>query len=153
MENVLDSTEQVRARSRKRINHVVVGLFLGFNAEGGPLVDFPDNPAGAAIVARSTLPLVKADEGRDAALLFENGDPARPIIVGRIQESRSARVEATAEVDDKILTFTAKEQIVLRCGDASITLTRAGKVLIRGTYVLSRSSGVNMVKGATIHLN
>jgi hypothetical protein len=42
---------------------------------------------------------------------------------------------------------------VLRCGEASITLTKAGKILIRGTYVLSRSSGVNMVKGATIHLN
>jgi hypothetical protein len=42
---------------------------------------------------------------------------------------------------------------VLRCGKASITLTSAGKVLIRGTYVLSRSSGVNKIKGGSIQLN
>ena len=49
--------------------------------------------------------------------------------------------------DGKKFTFDAKEQIVLRCGKSSITLTRAGKVLIKGAYLLSRSSGVNRVSG------
>ena len=35
----------------------------------------------------------------------------------------------------------------------SITLTGAGKVLIRGAYVLSRSSGVNKIKGGSVQLN
>jgi hypothetical protein len=43
--------------------------------------------------------------------------------------------------------------MVLRCGKASITLTRAGKVLIQGSYVLSRSTGVNRVKGGAVQIN
>jgi hypothetical protein len=41
-------------------------------------------------------------------------------------------------VDGKRVTFDAKEEIVMRWGKASITLTRAGKVLIRGAYFLNR---------------
>ncbi len=45
------------------------------------------------------------------------------------------------------MLVSAKDELVLRCGKASITLTRAGKVLIQGSYVSSRSTGVNRVKG------
>lgn len=51
------------------------------------------------------------------------------------------------------MIVSAKEQLVLRCGKASITLTKAGKVLIKGSYVLSRSSGVNRIKGGSVQLN
>jgi hypothetical protein len=43
--------------------------------------------------------------------------------------------------------------LVLRCGKARITLTRAGKVLVEGTYISSRSSGVNRIRGGSVHLN
>jgi hypothetical protein len=61
----------------------------------------------------------------------------------------------TVEVDKdgERLVVSAKEQLVLRCGKASVTLTKAGKVLIQGSYVLSRSSGVNRIKGASVQLN
>jgi hypothetical protein len=48
---------------------------------------------------------------------------------------------------------SAERQLILRCGDASLTLTRAGKVLISGSYVLSRSSGANRIRGAVVELN
>ena len=51
------------------------------------------------------------------------------------------------------MQLTAQREIVLRCGKASITLTRAGKVLIRGEYIFSRSTGVNKLKGGSIQLN
>jgi len=47
----------------------------------------------------------------------------------------------------------AKQEIVLECGRASITLTSAGKVLIRGAYLSSRSSGVHRIKGASVEIN
>ena len=50
--------------------------------------------------------------------------------------------------DGKRVTVSADQEIVLKCGDASITLTAAGKVLIRGAYLLSRSSGANRIKAA-----
>jgi hypothetical protein len=58
-----------------------------------------------------------------------------------------------AIIDGKRITFDAQEEIVLQCGKASITLTRAGKVLVRGEYLLSRSSGVNSIKGGSVQIN
>ena len=37
--------------------------------------------------------------------------------------------------------------------DARITLPREGKILLRGTYVSSRSSGVHRIHGAAVEIN
>jgi hypothetical protein len=132
---------------------VVLGIFLGFADDGDALVDYPGNPTGCAIRARAAAVIDARDRGRDAALLFEDRDPMRPIIVGLIQAAASPSNALSVERDGEDVEITAKRQIVLRCGEASITLTRSGKVLIRGKYVLSRSSGVNMIKGGVVHLN
>ena len=49
--------------------------------------------------------------------------------------------------------MSGKEQVIIKCGKASITLTKAGKVFIEGTYVLSKSAGVNRIKGGSVSLN
>ncbi len=46
--------------------------------------------------------------------------------------------QVEVDADGERLLVSAKEQLVLRCGKASITLTKAGKVLIEGSYLLSR---------------
>lgn len=56
-------------------------------------------------------------------------------------------------VDGRRITFTAETEIVLRCGKSSITLTRAGKIIISGEYVVSRSSGVNRIRGGSVQIN
>jgi uncharacterized protein (DUF2345 family) len=65
------------------------------------------------------------------------------------ETSRAVSVQA----DDDRVVLSAEREIVMRCGDASITLTRAGKVLIKGAYILSRSSGYNKIKGAVVDIN
>jgi hypothetical protein len=137
----------------------VVGLLIGFQDEGHtPLVLFKGQIGDTAIPARSTSDLHGAHIGREVVLLFEEADPRRPIIVGCLQrvtgwpqspEPDLVRVEA----DGSRLIVTAKEQLVLKCGEASITLTKAGKVLIQGTYVSNRSSGVMRIKGGSVQLN
>ncbi len=84
--------------------------------------------------------------------MFESGDPREPIIIGLIHHPVPA---PTVEVhrDAERLVFTAEQEIELRCGQASITLTKAGKVLIRGEYLLSRSSGVNRITGGSVQIN
>jgi hypothetical protein len=57
------------------------------------------------------------------------------------------------DVDGERMVVTAKSELVLRCGKATITLTKEGKVLIEGTFVSSRSSGVQRIKGGAIQLN
>ncbi len=59
----------------------------------------------------------------------------------------------TLVVDGQRVVLQGARQVELRCGEASIVLTAAGKILIRGSYVLSRSSGANRIKGAFVDIN
>jgi hypothetical protein len=139
---------------------VVVGELIGMTNEGQtPLVVYPGQTGSAAIVARSVLDLHSAHIGKQVVLVFEGADPCRPIIMGILRDGQASAptspvdVQVQVEADGERTIVRAKEQLVLRCGKASVTLTKAGKILIDGTYVLSRSSGVNRVKGGSIQLN
>jgi len=112
----------------------------------------------ASVRARATLDLHGAHVGRSVVLMFEDGDPQRPIIMGCLAQPEGVAMEARpgqveVDTDGERLLVTAKEQLVLRCGKATITLTKAGKVMIQGKYVSSRSSGVNRIKGGSVQLN
>lgn len=119
---------------------------------GGALVEFAVNPLGRPVAARTTTPLDPTMVGAEVVLLFESGDPARPLVVGVVRPPATMPA-VPAELDGERVLLTADREIVLRCGEASITLTRSGKVLIRGTYVLTRSSGANRIKGASVEIN
>jgi hypothetical protein len=150
------SEQEERAEQEDRAPGVVIGVLMGF--EGGrPLVIYPGNPAEQAVPARSAAALRRDDVGAELALLFEDGDPARPLVVGRILPAAgtaSGRLgELQVRLADERLELSARREVVIRCGKASITLTPSGKVLIRGTYVSSRSSGANRIKGGSVQLN
>ena len=138
---------------------IVMGELIGMTNEGRtPLVHYPGQPGTAAIFARTVVDLHGPHIGRQVALMFEGGDPSRPIVMGVLQEGegwpRDQKPEQVeVDVDGERMLVSAKEQLVLRCGKASITLTKAGKVMIKGSYVLSRSSGVNRIKGGSVQLN
>ena len=140
-------------------NEAVVGTLAGISENGIPLVDFAANPGRSPVPARATIAVTIADIGRDAVLLFEAGDPARPILLAFLAAPKPELPEAVEDrpadvkLDGEQLTFSAKNEIVLRCGKSSITLTRAGKVIIRGAYLLSRSSGANRIKGGSVQIN
>lgn len=153
-----EADQSIRRQGHSSLSDVVIGVLLGIDDTGVPLVVFPGNESGVGVPARSTATLCADDIGCEVALLFENGDAAKPLVIGRVQNPQRAteqRKTATTEVevDGERVEFNAKQEIVLKCGKASITLTKAGKVLIRGTYLLSRSSGANRIKGGSIQLN
>ena len=164
----IEPDESVRAARASGTNEqagVVIGAVVGVNESGQPVVDFVGNTAETPLAARSTVPFSAQDIGRDAVLIFVGGDLEQPIIVGLLQPSQPApspgsdegveesSAELDAMIDGERIVLSAEKEIVLRCGKASITLTRAGKVLIRGAYLLSRSSGVNRVKGGSVQIN
>lgn len=138
---------------------VTLGVLIGFQDEGRtPLVIFPGQPGDVAIPARTTQDIHGSHIGREVVLLFEGGDLSRPIIVGCMQRGDGSPAPAQpgaveVDADGERLIISAKEQLVLRCGRASITLTKEGKVLIQGTYVSNRSSGVMRIKGGSVQLN
>lgn len=141
------------------ITGILTGELIGIAEDGlTPLVLFPGQPGTAALAARTVVDLHGAHIGGDVVLMFDGGDPARPVIMGVLRPLPGwplapAPGNVQVEADGERLIVGAREQLVLRCGKASITLTRAGKVLIQGSYLLSRSSGVNRIKGGSVQLN
>ncbi len=147
----------------RRIRGHVVGKLIGVDAEG-PRVSYPDNPHGP-LLARTTVPLstLPRDGGVEALLTFENERSDAPILVGLLQSAAQPEApggtaeppakELHARVDGKRITITALDEIELVCGEASITLRRNGRVVIRGAYVETRSRGVNRVKGGSVQIN
>ncbi len=138
---------------------VQIGELIAITDEGRtPLVLYPRQPGTAAVAARTTVDLHGAHIGKEVVLMFECGNPARPIVMGVLREAKGWPLEVTpgqvqVDADGERMIVSAREQLVLRCGKASITLTKAGKVMIEGSYLLSRSSGVNRVKGGSVQLN
>ena len=137
-----------------RLEGVVIGVLLDVPEASSPVVAFPGCPSETGIAATTTTVLAREDIGTQVALMFVGGDPSRPLVIGRIQRLPEARqAPAVAHIDGERLEFSAEREIVLRCGKASITLTREGKVLIKGAYLSSRSSGVNRIKGGSVQIN
>jgi hypothetical protein len=141
----------VAAWSKLSGQGVAVAAFAGFDVEGRFLVTLGDGMA--PVQALSTVGLAPGDAGAAIVVAFEQGEVRRPVIVGRLQPPRTGTPALDARVDGERVVLQARERIELRCGEASIVLTRAGKVLINGNYVLSRSRGANRVKGAYVGIN
>ncbi len=153
---------------------VRIGVLTDFL--GGPRVDFPGNREGP-LVARSMVPLdaalLRDGARREVVLLFDGGDPLRPIIAGFLEPSAptpalDAALAATfaeaaaelpagartvADVDGQRVVIQGQDEVVIRCGEASITLRRNGKVVVRGLYVETHASGTNRIKGGSVKIN
>lgn len=138
---------------------VVVGELVGILHDGAtPLVVFPGRSGSAAVRGRTVVDLHGVHVGCSVVLMFEGDDQSRPIVMGVIRGESGWPLDALpgqVEVDagGGRLVVAAKDKLVLRCGKARITLTKAGKVLIEGAYVSSRATSVNRVKGGSVQLN
>jgi hypothetical protein len=136
---------------------VSLAELIGFDPADRPLIRYQRQLPGEQFAARSIVGLRQAHIGSQVVVMGEDGDLRLPIVMGVLQ--RDARAEryppapVTVQSDGERQVISAEREIILRCGDASITLTRAGKVIIKGTYVLSRSSGYNKIKGAAVDIN
>ncbi|QDE80744.1 hypothetical protein BHS07_03785 [Myxococcus xanthus] len=161
--------------SRERVWGTRLGWLTGMDAAGRLLVDFDGNTEGP-LPAKRTLELTPemvhaaVATRQCAVLLFEDGDPRFPLVVGlerapsstplldAVLETTGAQPQLAPEsteaiVDGQRVSIEGEDEIVLRCGEASITLRRNGKVVIRGVYVETNSSGVNRIKGGSVQVN
>ena len=58
-----------------------------------------------------------------------------------------------ARLDGKHLLIEAEDEIELRCGKGSITIRKDGKIVVKGTHILSRASGPHRIKGGNVSIN
>ncbi|MBZ9985876.1 DUF6484 domain-containing protein [Mesorhizobium sp. BH1-1-5] len=134
----------------ERIQGVVIGAFLGFGDEA-PLVVFPGNLEETALPARSLCELTVDMIGCEVALLFQEGDPRKPLIVGRVVKPGASAPQVVRDGESVIIT--AKERIELRCGKATIIMDEDGRITIRGAHIVSHASGTQRIRGGSINLN
>ncbi len=152
---------------------VVIGTLSAIGPQGQPLVVFTQSPSGQPVKAIATLALTQQHINRQVALLFNQGDFNQPIVMGLIHSPLEAMLESYDEtqvegervelsghlelkdvcIEGKTVTFEAEDEMVFKCGNSSITLTKDGKIMIRGKYLLSRSSGVNRIMGGSVQVN
>jgi len=163
---------------------IIISTLVGLNDTRQPIVKFEAFGHHDPVVASTTLSIGPEHVGRQAALLFLNGNMSTPVIVGFIhsplhallesydnaelepvfsepsvmtnsllEKTDSNSVSKTLVIDGKKVHIEGEEEIVLKCGDASITLTHTGKILIRGKYIVNRSSGVNRILGGSVQVN
>lgn len=153
---------QVIAAAFGSVSNVVVGTWVSVDAHGTPWVDFPGNPSNEPVPARLIGALCPPGNGDTlaVALVFEGNDRSRPLVLGpvhdRVQPTAPLGVTPTDKeviVDGQKITLQAETELLLRCGNASILLRRDGKLVIKGTEVVSRASGANKIRGGLVNIN
>lgn len=145
---------------------LVVGTLVSVEDDGTVYVDYPGNvlgPLPARLVGPvAGAPMPTGDGGPPVALAFDNGDRSRPLVLGLVMDRWNAGAPIAAVstspgrevvVDGRTLVLNAEQELVLRCGNASIQLRRDGKLVIKGTELVSRASGTNKIKGGLVNIN
>lgn len=144
-----------------------IGRLVGVEPLGKVLVEYGGyGPYPARMLAGIGRKELSRPEqrGRELLLVFENGDPERPVIVGLMADPLDELIEmevagaSTDEnldlvVDGRRVTIEAEEEIVLTCGKGSIRIRKDGRIVIKGTDLLSRSSGAQRIRGASVNIN
>ena len=85
----------------------------------------------------------------------------RGVLVGRIGLSHAVHATApiAGEDPDRVdprpneLLLEARQQLTLRVGDGSITIRADGKILIKGTDLVSHAKRMNRIKGGAVSIN
>jgi hypothetical protein len=145
------------------------GATLGWIArvdDEGIWVETPDGvepmlAMSVVALSRAELDAAVADR-RDAVLLFLVGT-GQPVLLGLCQPTppvegtlAEAPDEITAAIDGqdpRKVRLEGQDEVVLRCGKASITMRRNGRIVIRGVQVESRATGRNRIKGGAVLIN
>lgn len=150
----------VRQEPLPTLPAVMLGELVALADDGRTLlVRYAGQPGAAALPARSVVDVHAPHIGRGVVLAFEHGDPLRPIVMGVLTEGAPAwplapvggQVELDA--DGQRMVVSAQHELVLRCGKASITLSKTGRIVIAGEEVSTRATGLNRVLGGSVQIN
>ena len=115
------------------------------------------------VAARLGVPVTRArleeaiESRRGAVILIDPQATQCAIVLGLLEpiapEVSEKPQVVEADVDGKRVRIVGNDEIVLECGNASITLRRNGRIIIRGAYVETDSTGTNRIKGAAVRIN
>jgi len=157
-----------------RQGSLLVGKVVSINDHGNPMIAYDEITLNQPAEALTTVPLNRDAIGKDIAISFAQNNGGMAIVMGVIrrplddvlalQSEQADEVINSAQTDESTgkpeiivdgnkLEISASEEITLRCGKASITLNKNGKILIKGEHMLNRTSGSYKIKSGSIQLN
>lgn len=139
---------------------ISIGEIVRIDARGLVWVRSPGTARPQAARLTSTITRSMLDQAfreKQAVALALDTEESRPLILGFIVDRLPTAPEqdpcARQVLAADQLELQGRESVTISCGRASITLTKAGKILLRGDYVLSQSTGANRLKGASVQIN
>jgi len=152
LEQIIESTRSYRDTSAR--SQITRGLVAGI-LENGEL--------DVVVPSESGLP-IRCDFleiAQNGSLQLYPGDlvlvlrPANPgengCVLGRVSRYRTPEAEPSTCPDHVVIE--AGEMLSLKCGESSVDLRKDGKVMIRGSDVLSRAKRTNRIKGGSVAIN
>lgn len=164
-------------------DEILIGRLEGIDEQGQPLVSFGIGESVGPLQAIATVSVTPQHIGRQVGLLFAKNNTNSPVLIGYIHSPLHSlldniEIADTPDVDEAVfdgaevvadgisknqnndvlidgnrVVLEGKDEVVLKCGDASISLNKNGKIAIRGKYLLNRSSGVNRIMGGSVQVN
>jgi hypothetical protein len=134
------------------ICEVALGRIVALEPSGLPMVTIDGDPSTEAVRAGATVPVSERHVGSAVTLILPSNGSA-PIVNGIVRTKAAGADGVQVVLDGERLLLEAEREIVLQCGKASITLTREGKVVIRGADLLEASTGRHRIKGGTVEIN
>jgi hypothetical protein len=138
---------------------IVRAMVVSVDPDGRVTVDCHAVLSLDVLLAGSRHPtLVPGDE----VLVWLGADDASGVILGRIGRMNGVDPAATeAETRPAVggtdtpaaLMLEATDELTLRVGDGSITIRKDGRILIRGTDLVSHARRLNRIKGGAVSIN
>ncbi len=86
---------------------------------------------------------------RELLVVFARGKKTQAVITGVLAADAG---QTSSGVPEQVV-IEAGAELVLKCGDGTISVRKDGKVVVRGTHLLSRSSGPIRLKGGHVEIN
>lgn len=152
------------AGSAAAVPGIVTGAVLGVDEAGRPIVSRGERearPTVADVVWMEREPDWKSCVGLRVVLGFPDEAGARPLVLGLLDRPPQLEPEAVTEAGEAVestprrkhVRIESEDELVLECGKAKISLRADGKIVILGGHVVSRSRGVNKIKGGSVQIN
>lgn len=101
--------------------------------------------------ALSTVTLQVSDVGAEVIVLKPSDGLA--VVLGKQMMPNAEAPRTEVALDGRRVVLEAADEIVLRCGRASLVLRRNGRIQLKGANVETHAEGVNRIKGGTVQIN
>jgi hypothetical protein len=137
-----------------QVQGVSVLRIIGADADSRALLEVAEgeDPCPATAVWMKDVPDWGRCAGLRALVVFPEGGAGSPVILGLLDAPPGSE-GSPGKQKKKRLHIEGEEEVVIECGKAKIALRADGRIEIRGGHLISRSSGPNKIKGATVHIN